>query len=493
MGKRIENPPSAFVLMDSMRNIGYSFTSAVADIIDNSISARATRIDIFVPATPQNIYMAFLDNGNGMDADELRVAMRYGSKGKKAARADIDLGRYGLGLKSASLSQCRRLTVVSKKNGALSAACWDLDEVEETEEWTLIEFDQDEIAALPCLDELTSLSQGTLVIWQDFDVLRQTNDGLEHKGLIDAIDDARDYVSLIFHRYLSKHGLTIAFNGELLEPFDPFLEGHKKTEVGKTSDITVLDKDGIERHISVTPYLLPYYKDLSDEDRNSLGGASRLTAMQGFYVYRNERLIIYGTWFRMSPRSELAKYARIKVDIPTSLDEIWKIDIKKQSAELPPGIKKQLQRCVEEAQISSRRKNKHRLSLREDDLTTIWQKNTDRDGKSIYLINRDAPLIRSLLQQCSNGEMQMMNLLMTAIERSLPFHDMYVDEANANIQAEIGEETKHRIALEAIPLIEMFQQIDGSSFEDALKKILSLEPFRQYEWFEQYVRKECGK
>ncbi len=491
MGTKIKNPPSAYILMDSMRNIGYTFNSAIADIIDNSISAGARRIDIVIPPDPSNIYLAVIDDGSGMDSESLRIAMRYGSKGKNFNRENCDLGRYGLGLKSASLSQCRHLTVVSKVNGRYAGACWDLNEVEKTEEWTLIELDQNEILAIPCFELLAEKDQGTLVLWRDFDVIRETNNGCEYQGLVDLVDESNDYLALIFHRFISEHGLVLSINGDRIAPIDPFLESNRKTEVGKSSDITVLDKSGIQRHITVTPYLLPYLKDLTEADIQTLGGAKRISSMQGFYVYRNERLIIYGTWFRMAYRDELAKYARIKVDIPSSLDEIWKIDIKKQSAELPPGIKKQLQSCVEKAQFSSRRKNQHRLTLKGDDVSSVWSKHLDRDKKVVYTINRNAPLIQFVLQQCdTNDEKQWLSLLLAAVEKSIPFHDMYTDEANNSIATETSEEEKCTLTIMAINVVKADQKIRGVTQEEALKKVMSVEPFSGFDWLEQRIRKE---
>ena len=138
MNKLRENKPTADVLMVSMRAMGYSFESAVADIIDNSISAHAKDISVRFPIDPSECYIAIYDNGDGMTAEELFDAMKYGSESKRDGRADDDLGRFGLGLKAASLSQCRRLTVASKKNGVVSAFVWDLDVVEQRRDWYVI-------------------------------------------------------------------------------------------------------------------------------------------------------------------------------------------------------------------------------------------------------------------------------------------------------------------------------------------------------------------
>ena len=165
--------------------------------------------------------------------------------------------------------------------------------------------------------------------------------------------------------------------------------------------------------------------------------------------------------------------------------------MKKQSAELPPAIKKQLQRCVESSQFSSRRKNKHRLTLKNDDDTTLWRKGTDRNNKAVYTINRDAPLIRTIFQQCETpAERQRMNLMLSALEQSLPFHDIYTDEANNNISQEISDEAKAEIVIRGIDLMKTLQSIDMSSNEQALSKLLSMEPFSKFEWFEPMIKKE---
>lgn len=494
MAKSVDNPPSAYYLMDSMRSIGYSFNSAVADIIDNSISASAQNIWIDVSPDPADIYLVFLDDGHGMDQAELISAMRYGSKSKAGDREEMDLGRFGLGLKSASLSQCKKLTVVSKKKGALAAACWDLDYIAANGNgWSLLLLDEKEILNLPCVDRLLEQKEGTLVIWQDFDILRQVYDGREHHGLIESIETARDYLGLIFHRFLSGvNKLNLYLNDEKIEPFDPFLEGNKKTEIGKTSDLTICDSAGINRHISVTPYLLPYLKDLTDDDKRKLGGVERIRSMQGFYVYRNNRLIIFGTWFHMSYRQELAKYARIRVDIPSSLDEIWKIDIKKQSAELPPSIKHQLAKLVESSKFSSRKKSEHRLTLKNGDKEGLWLKHVDRDQKATYRVNREAPFIKALLQSFEPAELNKVNMIINAIEKTIPYQDMYTDEANDNISRVLESEDKASLIADGYQMFLLFVKLGVGTIDEIIAKICSIEPFRQYEWFNEALRKEVS-
>lgn len=494
MAKQIQNPPSAYFLMDSMRSIGYSFDSAVADIIDNSISAKCKRIRIFLSPNPFDISLSFLDDGKGMNEEELISAMRYGSKPADGQREETDLGRFGLGLKSASLSQCRKLTVATMKDGTIRAARWDLDYIEEKQSWALLMLEQDEIDFLPNILELKEQGEGTLVIWQDFDIIRQINNGKEYQGLVANVGSSAEYLGLIFHRFLSgQNKVSISVNGEQIEPIDPFLESNRKTEVGKPSDIVIPDSNGVNRHITVTTYLLPFLKDLTEEDKRKLGGVARIASMQGFYVYRNNRLIIYGTWFHMSYRNELAKYARIKVDIPASLDDIWKIDIKKQSAELPPMVRQQLQKCVEQAKFSSRRKSEHRLTIKEGDTDALWRKGLSRDKKASYRINRDAPLIREIIHSLEPSDLPKVQALLSLIEKSVPYHDMYTDEANDNISQELTEEERAQLLAQGITLYSLFQATCPQTEEEQIEKISKMDPFSKYDWFKEAFRKELAQ
>ena len=336
--------PRADILVESTRSIGYTFESALADIIDNSIGNGATHIDVrFSSIDPR--YIAILDDGCGMTPDELIIAMRYGSKNVNDQRAESDLGRFGLGLKTASLSQCRKLTVISKKNNVISAASWDLDFIIEQQGWSLKVYDYDEIVnqynkAIPgILEQLNAYETGTIVIWENFD--KMLEGASEPDTLFDEkISIARSHLELIYHNFLdktSKSPIEIRFNYLPLAAKDPFLTKHPGTQPLSEEYIN------LEGHnIKVKPYILPYINKLSPSDIELLGTLDDLRNKQGIYVYRNNRLIIWGTWFRLDTKNELNKLARIRVDIPNSLDHIWDIDIKKSTASLPNSIKQNL-------------------------------------------------------------------------------------------------------------------------------------------------------
>jgi len=293
--KLIELPPYAPTLIESTRAIGYSLEAAMADIVDNSIAAKATKVDIyFFPVDDE--YVAILDNGNGMDEVSINKAMQYGSKSPIEERDKFDLGRFGLGLKTASLSQCRSLTVISKQGDVLFGRRWDIDYVIESGTWSLIALEKDEIESAPEINSLMQYESGTLVVWQKLDRMKTGEIDFE-KSLGRKMDEVRNHLSLVYHRYLSGENgikrLAISLNGVSISPADPFL-AKKSTQAMDDEVIIVRGKQ-----ITVRPYILPHITKMTEEEKNALGGKDGLRKQQGFYIYRNKRLLVWGTWFRM--------------------------------------------------------------------------------------------------------------------------------------------------------------------------------------------------
>ena len=229
-----KNKPTADVLMISMRAMGYSFESAIADIVDNSVSADAKNIYLKFPSSPmEEFFVAICDDGWGMTKDELFDAMKYGSEQKKGKRADNDLGRFGLGLKAASLSQCRKLTVASKKDNIISAYIWDLDIVEKEKDWYVIECSDDQIENIKEISWLKEKETGTIVVWENFDLIEKSS-GNVYSELNNYKTSTSEYLSLIFHRFLNRTGankLSMTVNNYELKGLDPFLENHNKTNI----------------------------------------------------------------------------------------------------------------------------------------------------------------------------------------------------------------------------------------------------------------------
>ena len=231
--------PFAPSLIESMRSLGYSFSSAIADLLDNSISANAQNIHI-MSQPGSNPSMVIFDDGCGMSRQELYEAMRYGSSNPLEERSADDLGRFGLGLKSASLSQCRKLIVVSKKNGEVSGYSWDLDYVIKSKSWMLKGYTEVEISDLPKITMLNEVDHGTYILLQEFDRIKEGTGNIT-ETFSKCLDDMINHLSLVFHRFLEE-GIKIYVNNLEVEGRDPFLTSHKATQKKRESSFYINDE-----------------------------------------------------------------------------------------------------------------------------------------------------------------------------------------------------------------------------------------------------------
>lgn len=478
-----ENKPTADVLMTSMRAMGYSFESAVADIIDNSISAHAHEVVLLFPVDPAECYVAICDNGDGMTSEELFDAMKYGSEAKREGRADDDLGRFGLGLKSASLSQCRKLTVASKKDGMISAYIWDLDVIEEKRDWFVIECSEEQIGNIRFVDYLDKSDSGTVVLWENFDILEKST-GNVYGALSSHMTETSDYLSLIFHRFLNKNeksAVRIKVNNFQLEGFDPFLENHNKTNIRREIQIMIPDSQGNDQAVLVQPYILPFQKDLSSEDKKRSGGIENYRSKQGFYIYRKERLIVWGTWFNRH-RDELTKYARIRVDIPNSLDDIWGIDIKKQSATIPPSIRKRLTRAVDDAMDRSVQKQTYRgrIARVDEDTDYVWDRVSLREGLFTYRLNRNSKVFDLIREKINEEALPYLDMVLEEIENNVPYQQIYIDKSQNVIDEEVTDERKADVEAKAEVMIKFALGAGTTDANAMIDRLFLSEPFSNF-------------
>jgi len=428
----VELPPVASMLMQSLRSVGYTAAAALADLVDNSIAAQARAVRINVAMTPSP-FVAICDDGTGMSEATLVSAMRFGSRDPRAPREGADLGRFGLGLKTASLSQCRRLTVATLKEGQLSFARWDLDECDRLGTWWL---ERPTRSAVPheAIELLEAQGHGTAVIWEKLD-------RLEAAGGERAVLDAADHMALAFHRYLAGEVVgpfTILVNDRPLDVIDPFLEGHARGQSLHGESIQV---DG--HAINVSPFVLPFPSRLKPADLDRAGGRESLKTAHGFYIYRGGRLVVPGGWFRIVPSDDLIRLARIRVDIPVELDHLWKVDIRKAIAEPPPALRPHLRRIVGAVATRSRKVYTHK-GIPADDLERIplWRREDLRDEGAVWRINREHPAIQSVLARVSDAAR--IAALLKLLEENLPIHDIHIHTANdlPIAEAEIPDEAE---------------------------------------------------
>lgn len=479
---RYENlSPSPSSLIESLRDIGYSMETALADVIDNSITAKAKRINIDFSWNDGSPWLAIQDDGCGMSYDTLLLAMKLGSFNPLDERKAHDLGRFGLGLKTATFSQCRKLTVISKKQGTVCAMEWDLDVIKDNPEqgWRvsiLEESDLELIKEIPSL--ITALNEqdsGTIVLWRkldrldDFDSLK-----VREKKLNELIDHSRNHLELIFHRFLAagpgKQSLKISINSDPLIAKDPFNMSSNAT-IELPSQIIQVDS----KKIQVQPYVLPHYTKVSAEEYEKYAGDGGYLHNQGFYVYRNKRLIIKSTWFRLMPKEELTKLIRVRVDIPNSLDHIWKIDVKKSNASPPEAVKRGLKQIISEVEYSGKRVFKQKgYKLESQILEPFWHR-TINSGKVSYLINRKHPMIMSITNQLDTQSNTSLSAILKSIEASFP-SDLYFNDF-ANSPESIDKPVVDEDELKGI--ISMFYPLfkaENLDKDKIISKLLQIEP-----------------
>lgn len=473
--KQLNAAPKASALIESMRDIGYSLETAIADIVDNSITAESGFIEIILEVGVGDPVIAIIDDGNGMSSDELMAAMRPGSKNPLVDRDKDDLGRFGLGLKTASFSQCRRLTVVSRKDGQTSAACWDLDYVAKKDDWLIQVLDESEIADIPFIDVMGM--SGTLVLWEKLDRLVDEASGAELKDhLYDRMDSARRHLELIFHRFISGERpyrkVRLSLNGRDLEAFDPFNANHDATIRQPEEKIKIEGET-----IKIQPFILPHHKKVSASEWEKYGGEGGYLKNQGFYVYRAGRLIIHGTWFRLAKQTELTKLARVRVDMPNGLDHLWKIDVKKASAQPPYAVKRRLKTIIDQISGASNRVYTMRgRRLVDPSVVSLWSRRVDKN-EIFYEVNTDHPAIYGFSNLLGPEERAQFVSVLQAIEKSFPVDALFSDVAGkpeALNRSTVEDESMHQLVQITYEVFRE-QGLDNNTMLETFRKT---EPYR---------------
>ncbi|MBB6599611.1 ATP-binding protein [Luteimonas sp. MC1825] len=422
----LEVIPDPVSLIESMRAVGYSVEAAVADIVDNSLSAGAAEVRIQYDATASP-FVAILDDGAGMAPDELTGAMRHGSSNPADRRGANDLGRFGLGLKTASLSQCRKLTVISSKGGTISARRWDLDVVRQTGRWLVVVPEKSEFETLPMFGRLREQKSGTLVVWQELDRLTAGAGNLQQE-MTAKMEPLLEHLALVFHRFMQREAqhpkIFMAVNGMPLPHRDPFLASSQFRQ--ELEGQTIRHERGT---VEVSPYILPPISRLSEEEIVAAGGRDGLRGTQGFYVYRGRRLVIWGTWFRLVPKHEVYKLTRVKVDIPNSFDELWALDIKKSAAYPPDAIRSRLKLLIPHFADKSRKAVVYpgRRAASNPAVVPLWDRIEPRHGSFSYQVNTDHPLISRLSESLDADQQHHMQIILEYLGTSLPYDQIYAD------------------------------------------------------------------
>lgn len=361
-GHPVELAPSASRLTESLRDIGYDLESAVADLVDNSVTAGAQNVSVRLEFDQQESWICIADDGHGMTKSELIEGLRFGTR---RSYIDGDLGRFGLGLKTASISQCRRVNVFSRRSTQrcrISGFALDLDHIASTDRWELVHAPQDRFSSMATT--LLTRGPGTVVFWTHLDRiidLDKPESGWNRRRLEVNADKIRSHLGMVFHRFLEnavpgRAPLTISVNGVRAEPWNPMAPTEATTQLP-----TIHVNAGHGSDITVGRYVLPARHEFSDPSAfERLSGPRKWNRQQGFYVYRAHRMIQSGGWCGLRAIDEHTKLARVSLDFPTSVDTDFKIDVSKMRVSLPAQIKSLLTTPIAELVATADQRYRHR-------------------------------------------------------------------------------------------------------------------------------------
>jgi anti-sigma regulatory factor (Ser/Thr protein kinase) len=478
--------PEASSVVESLRSIGYNLETAISDIIDNSIAADASKIKLTFHWNEENNYIRIEDNGRGMDEGELTQAMKFGSKSPLETRDPKDLGRFGMGLKTAAFSQARRLTVKTKrKSGNDYVRCWDLDIINETGKWTLLKKAYNEIS-LSSLGNLSEETHGTIVLLENLD--RVVGDHYTPKGynaFLSKVNALEKHLSMVFHRFLKgKNSIAIIINGRPIEPWDPYL-----LDVDATQEL--IDEpfmDGNQK-IKISAFVLPHHSKITKHQYDYGEGPKGWNAQQGFYIYRNKRLLVAGTWLNLFRKEEPYKLARIIIDITSESDFNWQIDIKKSTARPPQELLPEIKRIGLLTRNASYKTFYHRgtkvIGERNNQMkyknAHLWEQ-IYKHGKSFYKINKSHPMLLKLFEDLSIDE-RLLNSYLSLIEENAPVNLMAynptTESTNENTTSELTKDQKNNLLNGLKDLIYAMRLLNYTD-DQILYQLNNIEPYKHH-------------
>lgn len=475
-------PPHPAALVESLRALGYSMEAAVADLVDNCVSAGASVVDIVFEWNDGAPYATVLDNGRGMDAPALVEAMRLGGAGPFTVRSSDDLGRYGLGLKTASFSQARRLTVASKQSSNIVCARWDLDLMAAPDAgWELLSG-----PAPGSADRLKALEEhatGTMVLWESL----CTGTEISLPQFLEGLERLELHLGMVFHRFIDgdHRSVAIKLNGKSVKAWDPFVTWHPATMSKPVARLR--DASGA---VEVRGHILPHRDRFQhSKEHERAGGPEGWVVQQGFYVYRAGRLIVAGGWLGLGGsrewlRDEASQLARIRIDIPNTCDNAWRIDVRKATARPPALLKNELIRIAIDVRRSARDVYAHRGVRGPTEngnggvSVGMWRATNSR--RYPYAIKRDHPAVRAVTDISS--DLALVEAMLLAIERSIPVSSSVSRESPA-------PEEIDQLVLAAKLLLQNLKDL-GLDHAAAAVRVSNSEPFNQVPGIEAHLQNQ---
>ncbi|WP_228371085.1 ATP-binding protein [Shewanella piezotolerans] len=431
----IDATPKADFLIKSIAEQGYTLEAAIADLIDNSVTANSNVIQVLIDSDIEPFQLFLADNGDGMSIDELIHNMQFPSSSPEGERAQLDLGRFGLGMKAASFSQTRKFTVLSRKQGEEDyyGLTWDVDHLVKTKKWEIVVNNQAEIDQLVSEfnklnnefnGQVSEFSPNTIVIWSGlYKFEKYLKEHNRKKALHrEIVQNTTEHLGIVFHRFLEnpEDPLTIRVNNSHIRSFNPFPE--IKQSLRK---LEFRQKDFGNDNIKLEGFILPSYsiKDSQQPDNAWTTPNKSLLDMEGVYIYRANRLIIYGGWnglIRKAPRIQLA---RLRVDIGNKADHLLHLNVAKSQVMIPHDLIKAFKGYVE-ALTAEAEKEFYNRGIKKFDHNT-----SDKEAKFLRKIhsnkgpllemNYEFPLLNDLVDSCDSKQKAKLNLLVRMINTTI--------------------------------------------------------------------------
>ncbi len=456
MNRMIESIPSANILLSSLRSVGYTPETAIADIVDNSLSANASAVNIEIDWCDQRIIIS--DNGDGMLNQELIKSMSIGSSDPLNERSIHDLGRFGMGMKTASFSLGKKLTVITKNKDGISNACWDLDYVRDNDRWEILAEDSSNELICDLSERLSNYRNGTVVCISNIDKVISSTSSAEKKKFYKMIDNIKYHLSLVFHRFMEAGKVSVTVNHTPLVPWNPFIPQNNARQELESEEVV---ENG--HKVIIKPYVLPHKtKFANDDEVTAAGGYKGWLQHQGFYVYRNERLIIYGTWFGLFKKEMSFNLARIQLDIYSDSDFDWQIDIKKSKA-VPPAYTDDIIRLAAEKATKQSVKvynsrgtysdSNHRGNANVPQLSYVWEQRKDSRGAYSFVLNKKHTLLNTLKTSLNSEQKSILSAYLNLVEKCSPMELSGVNDVLKSNKGALSEDEYNELAYQAKQLI----------------------------------------
>lgn len=393
--KEIISIPNASRTFDALRSLGYDLNSSLADVVDNAVTekvgAKKVAIDFSFDFN-RKISCRILDNGCGMNEVELEEAMRLGTD---TAYEEGDLGKFGMGMKTASLSHCNILTVISKKKRSdIVGYRWDIGQIKK-KGWTLLKLNASEINHIMTSENIILDSHGTAVFWNDMFWLDQEFESYHSEKLSQnyyyrILESLKLHLRMVYHRFLDGSlddgKVEIKINNKPLTPWDPFCLDEPKTEkINLKKEYSELKISGHKIPIYINAYVLPNKEGFSsDQAWKEAKGLLSWNDSQGYYIYRANRIIRFGGWQGTKAKDEHDKLARISIDLDSSLDTLFHMTVNKSKVQFPEVLYHHLKNTVNPLVV---KKAKSIYNKSEDNLTV--KNNFRKSGVEVSRVSKE--------------------------------------------------------------------------------------------------------